>query len=237
VVSDWITDKKLTSTQALRSIRAVPQCSYEFLLSSAEYDLRLASYSYAWLRSFSTPTRGNFFLDYRLMRNLRLKCAVVYVSADTLVGTVDRECIEELLPPLSRSVSTAMPLSFPATGLSQNDHELLSTAYEAACHDLVTEHNFSTADLISAIDPMSKALLSLFRAGQSSPRILALYALSAALKADRKLTLAIRQSGERRIPTHDAAGLHGPANPQDRKSPVSAPAETGFLLRTFSNRM
>lgn len=37
VVSDWITDKKVPSTQALRSIRAVLECSYEFLLDGEQH--------------------------------------------------------------------------------------------------------------------------------------------------------------------------------------------------------
>jgi hypothetical protein len=38
VVSAWITDKKVPSTQALRSIRAALECGYEFLLDVASQD-------------------------------------------------------------------------------------------------------------------------------------------------------------------------------------------------------
>jgi len=78
----------------------------------------------------------------------------------------------------------AKSLLFPtAEDLSRADHERLAEAYEAACDELMAHHGYSADQLVSVIEPMTIALLALYRAGQADADALARYAASRAIAA------------------------------------------------------
>ena len=60
-------------------------------------------------------------------------------------------------------------------------HEMLTTAYEAACDELVAQNHFSSAQLGGVLEVMITALDDLYRAGQRDPAQLTKYAVSRAL--------------------------------------------------------
>lgn len=81
----------------------------------------------------------------------------------------------------------AQSMLFPnAVDLTPDEHEKLAEAYEHACDELVGEHGYSPSKLAAALEPMTVALLTLFRAGQREEEALSRYAASKALAAERE---------------------------------------------------
>ena len=73
-------------------------------------------------------------------------------------------------------------LLFPNSGnLDNATHEMLTTAYEAACDELVVQHHFSSAQLDGVVEVMITALDDLYRAGQRDEGQLTRYAVSRAV--------------------------------------------------------
>jgi hypothetical protein len=73
-------------------------------------------------------------------------------------------------------------LLFPtANDLTDAELAQLADAYEIACDELVGEYSYSPERLAMAIEPMTVALLALFRAGQRDNDALGRYASSQAL--------------------------------------------------------
>jgi hypothetical protein len=72
-------------------------------------------------------------------------------------------------------------LLFPtATDLDTDQHAHLAEAYETACDELVGEKDYTAEQLEAALEPMTVALLALFRAGQTDKDQLGRYAASKA---------------------------------------------------------
>jgi hypothetical protein len=77
-------------------------------------------------------------------------------------------------------------LLFPsAADLTADEHAKLAEAYELACDELVDEYGYSPEKLASVLEPMTVALLALFRAGQHEETALGRYAASKALATER----------------------------------------------------
>jgi len=76
--------------------------------------------------------------------------------------------------------ASSKELDFPS-------RELLSRAYEAACDQLECHHSLGPATLGHLVDPMTTALLDLYRAGERDEEQLTHYAVSRALMVGREL--------------------------------------------------
>ena len=63
---------------------------------------------------------------------------------------------------------------------------MLTTAYEAACDELVVQHHFSSPQLGGVIEVMITALDDLYKVGERDPGQLTRYAVSRALVTVRR---------------------------------------------------
>ncbi len=76
----------------------------------------------------------------------------------------------------------AKSLLFPeASDLSQAEHAQLAEAYELACDKLVEEYGYTPELLAAALEPMTAALMAMFRAGQRGEARLGRYAATMAV--------------------------------------------------------
>jgi hypothetical protein len=73
-------------------------------------------------------------------------------------------------------------LLFPSTyDLSDADLAKLAVAYELACDELVDDYQYTPEQLTAVIEPMTAALLDLYREGQKDEGQLSRYACGRAL--------------------------------------------------------
>lgn len=76
----------------------------------------------------------------------------------------------------------AKSLLFPqATDLTIDEHLTLAEAYERACDQLVEKNGFTPEELVEFIEPMTAALLTLYRSGQHDEEKLSHYAVTMAV--------------------------------------------------------
>ena len=87
----------------------------------------------------------------------------IIIGSDSL-GSVDRECILELLPPPDQQGSIVMLQLF--SSIYGQDRQLLSDAYEAARTELQDGYHINGSELGTLVRPLVEALVSAYSAGQ-----------------------------------------------------------------------